>query len=240
MQLVDAHIHVDRLGDPKGFARRAQDDGIGLFSNTLVPEDFAKARLLLEDFTNIRIGVGLHPWWVSGDADEAKVQTAQTVAALRGWRFVGEVGLDAAASRQATFDNQLLAFEVIMEACAQEGGKVISIHCVRAYDQLFDIFRRTGVTSSCTCILHWFSGTHDDLLKAIQMGCWFSVGQRMLGTKRGRSYVRSMPGDRLILETDAPPVEGGIEGAFSSLGEILGKDLAEKTTSNAERLFGFN
>lgn len=239
MHLVDAHIHVDRLDDPQGFARQALADGVGLFSSTLVPEEFIRVRQLLGDFPNVRVGVGLHPWWVSEDAAKAQEQARKAVVALHEWSYVGEVGLDAAASHQTTFGNQLLAFDTIMRACAEEGGKVISIHCVRAYDQLFDILQKTGVTDSCTCILHWFSGTHDNLLEAIGLGCWFSVGKRMLDTKRGRAYVQAMPIDRLLLETDAPPVEQGVNEAADMLKEVLGSGSIVKTADNAKGLFGF-
>ena len=53
-------------------------------------------------------------------------------------------------------------------------------------------------------VLHWFSGSGDDLTRARQFGCWFSVGERMLATRRGRSYAQQIPLDRLVLETDLP------------------------------------
>lgn len=239
MRLVDAHIHVDRLDDPRSFAAQANDEGIGLFSNTLVPQDFEKAVCLLGDFDNVRIGVGLHPWWVSLDEDQAIEQSSQALALLRGHRYVGEIGLDASPSHLDTFENQVRALRVVLEACAREGDKIISLHCVKAHDVLFQIMRETGVANSCTCILHWFSGNHEHLLEAIRMGCWFSVGERMLATKRGRAYVQSIPSDRLLLETDAPPVERGINEVAATLELLLGSVQATCTAEAANRLFGF-
>lgn len=71
------------------------------------------------------------------------------------------------------------------------------------------------------------------------MGCWFSVGERMLATKRGRAYVQSIPSDRLLLETDAPPVGGGINEVAATLELLLGSIQATYTAEAANRLFGF-
>ncbi|MFR2031814.1 MAG: TatD family hydrolase, partial [Collinsella sp.] len=45
---------------------------------------------------------------------------------------------------------------------------------------------------------------------------YFSVNERMLATKRGREYVRQIPLDRLLLETDAP-AEANAETSAQSL-----------------------
>ena len=60
------------------------------------------------------------------------------------------------------------------------------------------------VPNSPTIIFHWFSGTSDEFVRARIAGCYFSVNERMLATKRGREYARQIPLDRLLLETDAP------------------------------------
>ena len=58
-------------------------------------------------------------------------------------------------------------------------------------------------------IFHWFSGTSDDLHRAVELGCFFSVGPRMLASRRGREYARQIPLGQLLLETDMPARKGG-------------------------------
>ena len=65
-------------------------------------------------------------------------------------------------------------------------------------------------------IFHWFSGTSDELVRARNAGCYFSVNERMLASKRGREYTRQIPLDRLLLETDAP-AEPNTETSAQSL-----------------------
>ena len=146
---------------------------------------------------------------------------------------MGEVGLDFAPRREGTFETQLDAFERIVDACCAQGGKVISIHAVRSATAVLDVLERHGATRSNACILHWFSGSSQELARARELGCHFSVNPNMLATKRGRAYVRQIPPNRLLLETDLPE-EGEVAAqagpawiaqlkrAAELLGEILG------------------
>ena len=95
-------------------------------------------------------------------------------------------------------------------AARSAARKVISLHAVRSADVVLDLLERTGASEQCSCIFHWFSGTSDELNRAIGMGCWFSVGTRMLASKRGRAYARAIPTPRLLVETDLPAQAGDV------------------------------
>mgnify|MGYP000451814766 FL=1 len=155
-------------------------------------------------FPFIKLAVGLHPWWVSADEGCLAEELRAFDSALPETRYVGEVGLDFSKRRIATRDAQLCAFRHIAGACAKEGGKVLSVHCVKAYDDALSILKGSGCLASCTCIFHWFSGSFPQLTQAVDAGCSFSVGARMLETKKGREYAKAIPLQKLLLETDAP------------------------------------
>jgi TatD DNase family protein len=42
------------------------------------------------------------------------------------------------------------------------------------------------------------------------MGCYFSFGPRALITGKGREYVKAIPANRLLLETDYPENQGEV------------------------------
>ena len=105
---------------------------------------------------------------------------------------------------------------------------------------------RTGTLERCSCIFHWFSGTSDELHRAVHAGCWFSINEMMLRTRRGREYARQLPADRLLLETDLPPGENvpfvateiiaQLERTIEQLGTIRGTDIKALACDNSERL----
>lgn len=221
--MLDAHCHV-------GFAThaaQAADDlaaqGVRCFSNTVEPSEYERLRNLLGERKNVRVGVGLHPWWVlDGSCGEDDV--ARFERAARHSRFVGEIGLDFGKRfEQAPLERQRLmtrAFERAVAVCAdpcpgpgspgQRVRRAVSLHSVRAAARVLDALERTGCASRQVCILHWFSGTSDELQRAIRLGCWFSVGERMLESRRGREYAKAMPLARLLLETDEPAAPGAV------------------------------
>lgn len=82
--------------------------------------------------------------------------------------------------------------------------KLISIHAVNAAAAALDALEQAGAFALHHVIFHWFSGTSDDLHRAVELGCFFSVGPRMLASRRGREYARQIPVGQLLLETDMP------------------------------------
>lgn len=207
LRLFDMHCHLDFDADPRTLADGLAACGTGALSVTVTPEGYERAVRLLAPCSNVRVGAGLHPWWVEGGSEgEEAVECAVANAAAS--RFVGEVGLDFGPRHDRTREAQTAAFGRIAAACAETGGKVLSIHAVRSAGAVLDILERTGALEDNACIFHWFSGTSDELQRALRAGCLFSVGPHMLASKRGRAYAQAVPADRLLLETDEPPAEG--------------------------------
>ncbi len=58
-----------------------------------------------------------------------------------------------------------------------------------------------------TVILHWLTGTASDARRGVELGCYFSVNERMLASLAGRRIAAAVPTDRLLTETDGPFVE---------------------------------
>ncbi len=204
-QFVDMHMHAGFTDNPVRFACELADNGIDAFANTVTPQEFRRLSPFLHDESNVRLGLGLHPWWIGlsefGSLDE---ELAVFEHELQSTRFVGEIGLDLWPSRAFTKDFQIEALTRIAKLCAIRGGILISLHAVKAERELLDILEDSGCLRNCACILHSYGGSSDQLMRAVEDGCLFSIGMRMLSTKRGREYARIMPADRLLIESDLP------------------------------------
>ena len=236
--LFDMHCHLGFCADSAHAARELAAQGVGAFSNTVTPAEFAEQRAALADAANVRVGAGLHPWWAGEFDPFADWDRLYGLVARN--RFIGEVGLDFSPRHADTRKVQLDALTCIAHACARTGNKVLSVHAVRAVDQVLDELERASVFGGMTgnaCIIHWFSGTSDQLTRARRVGCFFSVNPRMLESKRGRAYAQAIPADRLLLETDEPASEGApwdavrvrelLEGSLAQLAALRGDDPAE-------------
>lgn len=229
--LLDAHCHLDWEADPAAVARACGQRGVALACCTVTPQAFLAARGALAAAPNVVLGVGAHPWWVAdGRVGKTDVDLAAELAAEA--PLVGEVGLDFSPARSDAVGNQAQVkalTRICGAAAAGTGGgpagqRAISLHAVRSAGACLDVLEATGVAARCRCVMHWFSGSSDELGRALRLGCSFSVGERMLATRRGREYARQLPAARLLLETDLPNGAGqgvGADGLLASLDRAL-------------------
>lgn len=197
------------MAHPDAVADEATALGLILFDCGVDPHDFARAKKRACGRSNIFAGIGLHPCWLAdGRCGNAEINLLCEVAAQE--RYIGEVGLDFSARFSGSEPLQIQAFDRLCDALVQHPltGRVISIHAVRSAGAVLDVLESHGLLipnpDSPAIIFHWFSGTSNELARARNANCYFSVNERMLATKRGREYARQIPLDRLLLETDAP------------------------------------
>lgn len=220
-RLFDAHCHLDLMARPDAVAAEATALGLGFFDCGVDPRDFASANRRACSLSNIFAGIGLHPWWLAdGRCGDAEINLLCEIAAQE--RLVGEVGLDFSARFAGSEPLQIQALDRLCDALVQRplAGRVVSIHAVRSAGTVLDVLGShellTPSPDSPAIIFHWFSGTSNEFVRARNAGCYFSVNERMLASKRGREYARQIPLDRLLLETDAP-AEANTETSAQSL-----------------------
>ncbi len=250
MRLVDAHVHLDFMSNAAEVAADATRDGLGLYAATVTPAGYDAAHPELDDVPNVCLALGLHPWWVAdGRCKERDVRHFEELAGHTRW--LGEVGLDFSDAHTApdSHGRQAAAFARVCAAAARTSSSVLSIHSVRAADTCLDILADTGCLERCHCVFHWFSDSSDELHRAVTSGCWFSVNEMMLATRRGREYARQVPLGRLLTETDLPPhgrapfsarkIEASLERSIATMAQLRHldlDDLRDKVARNAERL----
>lgn len=196
--MIDFHCHLDLYPSPSDTADQAQRRGVGVLSVTTTPSAWVGTSRLAHGRSVIRTALGLHPQLAGERNHELKTFDRY----LGETRFIGEIGLDGSPEFKSTWANQTEVFEHILHACSESGNKVLSIHSRRAATPVLNTL--DGFESVRFPILHWFSGSRAELERAINRGCWFSVGPAMLAGAKGRALVAAMPRNRVLLETDGP------------------------------------
>ena len=239
--LHDMHCHLAFMANAEDVVAEARTAGTLLFANTVTVSEYAAARERFAPFGNVRVGLGTHPWWADSAFDAARFE--QLAASER---FIGEVGLDLGRRHEENRCAQLEAFTLIAGVCARQGAKVLSLHAVHAAAEVLGILESAGVLDTCTCVFHWFTGPSDVLKRAIDAGCLFSVGPRMLATGKGREYVKVIPTAQLLLETDAPPgrdvpysyaeLRAELESAAVGIATVKGEEAPAAIAEASQRI----
>ncbi|HWL28215.1 MAG TPA: Qat anti-phage system TatD family nuclease QatD [Burkholderiaceae bacterium] len=196
--MIDFHCHLDLYPDPHGVTQECVRRGLYILSVTTTPSAWNGTAALASGQQRIRTALGLHPQI----AHQRKHELGLFDQTLPETRYVGEVGLDGSPECKKHWSDQVTVFTHILQACNAAGGRILSIHSRRAAASVLDLLEKHP--GAGTFVLHWFSGTERELSRAIDMGCWFSVGPAMLAAERGRRLALRMPHDRVLTETDGP------------------------------------
>lgn len=248
----DAHVHANLMDFPLNVARSSNDTGLGFFTCGVTPHDYLElAPQLTQD--NIRVGLGAHPWYISDERVTQK-DIELLLELMEQTPYVGEIGLDF-SSRYCVDGLQDLQVKAFTKICARaaelsrnDQPRVLSMHTVRSVNAVLDILEQTGAAQECVPIIHWFSGSSEELQRAIKLGCWFSVGEMSLKTKRGREYAKVYPQDKLLTETDLPSsnqtdigaadIVDSLKRALLGLSEARGYSVQSEVMANAAGVFG--
>lgn len=228
---VDFHTHLDLYPDLAQAIAACDRKRVATLAVTTTPKAFERNVELAASSEFVRVGLGLHPQLVAERHSEIKLFEEL----LPRTRYVGEVGLDAGPRYYKSFDLQKEVFQTILEMCASEGGKILSLHSVRSAKLVLDYLEQYFPEERGTAILHWFTGSVSLARRAVDLGCYFSVNEQMLSSPTGKKLIQEIPFERILTETDGPFVErngvsippADVSGAVRLLAVLTGKDEPE-------------
>jgi TatD DNase family protein len=274
MDLVDTHCHIQSAGLSKGervtrelWAKTPELTGdamvnaaaaAGVTRLLCVGCDLEDSRLAIE-FAAGRdtcwASVGIHPHEAqhyprhSESAEDSLIDFA-ALAQRPKVVAIGECGLDYYYEHSPKNDQiQILEFQIELALAAD---LPLIFHVRDAFDDFWPVFDNySGVRG----VVHSFTDSPENLAKALDRGLYVGVNGIATFAKNPAQLevYKSVPLDRLLLETDAPfltptPYRGSINepkrlsAVADFLTELRGEDrqrLATVTTGNACKLFGF-
>jgi TatD DNase family protein len=159
---------------------------------------------------------------------------------------VGEIGLDYRDTSDED-DRQKEAFSWQLNEAA-ERNLPVSIHCVKALNDLLALLK-TKPLPARGVHLHAFNGSAEQATECIKLGAYFSfnVGQLHPPAKKAPAALRTVPEDRLLIETDAesPDDESAdslslLQEGYQLAAELRAADpptLAAQVEANFKRYF---
>lgn len=195
---MDFHCHLDLYPNARQVYGEALQRVEFVWLVTTSPRAYTATSRVLTTTQRLFISPGLHPEIVDKKSGELEMLLSQ----METCTGVGEVGLDGSARHSQYFELQMHIFKSVVERCARLGGRVLSIHSRAAAKEVLDILEANPGFGMA--VLHWFTDSPSQLRRAVESGCWFSVGPAMLETANGRRLVALMPRDRVVPESDGP------------------------------------
>jgi len=215
MQIIDLHTHRIKEAD-----------------NIQILNVFAQNLPLVEP--DYLFSAGLHPWHIESVNPEECFQAIDRAAAQKNMLAVGECGLDRSIAVGFAFQERCFKQQIKI---AEKHGKPLIIHCVRAYSDLLK-FKKESKTG-LPWILHGYRGNLETTLSLIKHEFYFSVGEQLLRDESKSPVFRSIPIERLFLETDES--ELSIAKTYTMAAQVLRldeKELTQIIANNFTSVFG--
>lgn len=217
--LYDMHCHLDLMPNMKTIIQESVGTNFGIMAVTTTPKAYTQEVDFCKKSPNIKVAVGLHPQLI----EERYNELSLVLDKIPKVKYIGEVGLDFNSEYVNTKAKQIEVFTSIVEECSRVGGKVLSVHSVKAAATVIDILNMYKTIENNICILHWFTGNGSELKKAIDLGFYFSINVKMLSTSNGKRVIQDIPENRILVETDAPFIKtiNHYKEIYKELGQVI-------------------
>jgi len=251
--LIDSHCHLDMFeaSELDAVLSRAADAGVGEVITIGTRLSQSADLITLARRSGVWCTVGVHPHNV-GETPVADAAVIANLAVDPRVVGIGESGLDYFYDK-APHDVQKASFREHIRA-ARLAGLPLVIHARNADADIATIVHEEwDAGGPFKLLLHCFSSGRPLAEAALELGGYISFSGMVTFPKAGelREIARDVPGDRLLVETDAPylapvPYRGKrnepsyVRETARVLAETRGlafDDLVSLTTHNVRKLF---
>jgi Tat protein secretion system quality control protein TatD with DNase activity len=219
------------------------------------PADWAHARALAQQLPRqIRPSYGLHPWWAHEHPPPAPgsgwMHALQTALEEDPRACLGEIGLDGQwvppGLEAVQYEQQVAAFREQLQLAVLL-RRPVSVHCVKAYGDMFDTLRTSAELPPAVYMHSWGGklGMLQSYVKMKKFGDRFYFGFSAMANLRDTcrktsAVIAAVPDDRLLLESDLEEpghVVGALERMLQVIAEAKGwsvEEAAAITQQNAK------
>ena len=252
MILFDTHAHYDDRRfdkDRETLLASMPEQGVGYVCNIGCDMPTSRQSIALaEAHDHVYAVVGIHPHNAADavDADYAELEQMSRHAKVLA---LGEMGLDYHYDFSPR-DVQRQVFVRQMELAGRLQMPVV-IHEREACQDVLEVVRQHKV---CRGVYHCYSGSAETARELVQLGYYLGFNGVITfdNARRSHEVIRSVPLERLLLETDCPyltPVphrgkrndSGLMKYSLQKMAELRGltpEEMARITTENALRFYG--
>ena len=254
MILFDTHAHYDDRRfdkDRDSLLASMPEQGVGYICNIGCDMPTSHQSVALaEAHAHVYAVVGIHPHNAQ-DAVPEDYETLRKLAQHPKVLALGEMGLDYHYDFSPR-DVQRQVFVRQMELAGELNIPVV-IHEREACRDVLEVVRQYPV---CRGVYHCYSGSAETARELVELGYYLGFNGVITfdNARRSHEVIRSVPLERLLLETDCPyltPVphrgkrndSGLMKHSLQKMAELRGltaEEMARITTENALRFYGLD
>jgi TatD DNase family protein len=183
--------------------------GIFIIENLMAHEG-----ILPGNIPGVAFSIGIHPWFLNENNQNQLITSIKASANHPCLIAIGEAGFDKLRGPSAELQQKVFEEQV---SIAEEHLKPVIIHCVRAWDELLAVHKK--LRPRMPWLIHGFRGNRELAKQLLSKGAYLSFWFDFIIRPESVNLLRSLPTERIFLETD------GSEVNIRDIYEKVSKDL---------------
>jgi TatD DNase family protein len=252
VNLIDTHCHLDVedfAADRDAVLARARAAGlVGIVVPAIHADGWDGLLALCAAEDDLYPALGLHPVYLDRHG-ESDVEALERAIADHRPLAVGEIGLDYFLP-DLDRDRQQALLEAQLSV-ARAANLPVLLHVRKAHEEMLATLRRAGVKGG---IAHAFNGSLQQAQRYLDLGFRLGFGGMLTfpRSSRLRRLAAELPGEAIVLETDAPDMTVAahrgernspeyLPDVLQALAEVRGESpeaIAALTCANARHVLG--
>lgn len=251
--MIDTHAHLLYFGEnAERIISNMKADGLDYIVNIgTTVDDSIKGVVLASRYEKVYTTVGIYPEYAT-EINESDLKKIEELSAMPKVVAIGEIGLDY---HQEGFDKEAQKKIFIKQLeIAEKAGKPFCVHCRGngAAEDVYEILSTNKHFLKNSALMHCYSEGKEWFQKFLNLGMMLSFSGNITYKKSDRSFLKDIPHDRILIETDSPylspePLRGTqnepknvrfvLDKIAFEIG-LLPNELERITTENAKRFYG--
>lgn len=247
--MIDTHAHLLYYENKEDIVNSMKEDKLEAIINIGTTVENSKQGLLFANqHKNIFATAAIYPEYAT-EITDADIEEIKKLAKEEKIVAIGEIGLDYHSEGfDAESQKKLLIKQLEI---ANEANLPFCIHCRNAAEDVYEILSTHKHLINHSGLMHCYSEGAAWVQKFLDLGLYISFSGNITFKKSDRSFLKDIPLDRILVETDAPylspePLRGrenfpkNVHFVAKKIADEIGIDYDEFdkiVTENAKRFY---
>lgn len=246
--MIDTHAHLLMLENMNEIIDGMSNDDMNyIVTIGTTVEDSIQSVNLAQKHEKVYATVGIYPEY-SVDTTEEDLKVIEELAKNEKVVAIGEIGLDYHYNYDKKSQKELFVKQLEI---ANRVGKPFCIHCRDAASDVYEVLKENKHLINHSGLMHCYSEGKEWFEKFLELGLYLSFSGNITFKKTDRSFLKDIPLDRIVVETDSPylspePFRGRrnepkmVQYVIDKIAkeiEISSEELRKITTENAKKFY---
>ncbi len=199
--MIDTHAHLLSLERKNEIISNMKNDDMDFIVNIgTTVKDSKKGVSLAEKNEKIYTTVGIYPEF-SLNVTQMDLNLIEDLAKHKKVVAIGEIGLDYHSKFDKKSQKEIFVKQLEI---ADKLGLPFCIHCRMAVEDLYQTLLENKHLINHSGLMHCYSEGKEWFQKFLDLGLYLSFSGNITYKKSDRSFLKDIPLDRILVETDSP------------------------------------